>query len=62
MRDYRVFMHSRPAMCRTFYDGKVDVRAESDDEAVEIAINRAARVHGHRDWVIEKIESNWNRR
>lgn len=53
----RVWMHSRPAMGRTFYDGKVDVEADDFDEAREAAISRAARIHGHRDWVVEKIES-----
>lgn len=56
MNDYRVWMHSRPAMCRTIYEGKVDVAAESMDEAIEEAISRAARVHGHRDWKIERVE------
>lgn len=53
---YRVWMHSRAAMCRSYYEGKIDVAAESEDRAVEIAINRAARVHGHRDWVVDRIE------
>lgn len=56
MREYRVFMHSRPAMGRTFYDGKVDVRADDEDKAIEQAISRAARVHGHRDWKVERVE------
>ena len=56
MNSYRVWMHSRPAMCRTFYEGKVDVRAENDDEAIEVAISRAAGVHGHRDWKVERVE------
>lgn len=54
---YRVWMRTKPAMCRSFYDGKVDVRADSYDDAVEEAIRRAARVHGHRDFVIEKVEA-----
>lgn len=53
---YRVWMHRKPAMCRTFYDGKVDVYADGYDQAVEEAIRRAARVHGHRDFVVEKVE------
>jgi hypothetical protein len=50
-------MHSRPAMGRAFYEGKVDVNAENFDDATEEAIRRAARVHGHRDWAVDKIES-----
>jgi len=53
MKDYDVFMQSVPAVGRTFYDGKVSVRAETDDEAIEIAISKAAKVHGHRDWIVE---------
>lgn len=53
---FRVWMHTKPAMCRTFYDGKVDVVADSADAAVDEAIRRAARVHGHRDFVVDKIE------
>jgi len=56
MHFYRVWMRSRPAMGRTFYDGKVDVWAENDVEAEEEAVARAARVHGHRDWEIDRIE------
>jgi hypothetical protein len=56
MKDYRVWMHSRPAMGREFYEGKVDVRAENDEQAEEYAIQRAARVHGHRDWSVVKVE------
>lgn len=53
---YRVWMHSRPAIGRTFYDGKVEVIADTVAEAIESAIDNAARVHEHRDWVIERIE------
>lgn len=56
MTSYRVWMHTKPAMCRTFYDGKVDVVAESADDAIEEAIRRAARTHGHRDFVVKSVE------
>jgi len=56
-KSYRIHMHSRPAMGRTFYDGHVDVFAEDEDAATQAAIAKAARVHGHRDWIIEAIES-----
>ncbi len=53
---YRVWMHSRPAMCREFHDGKVDVAADDEETAIKRAKDRAASVHGHRDWVIERVE------
>jgi|GEM_PF-4258832 len=53
----KVHMHSRPAMCRTFYDGSVTVEADTFDEARERAIDKVAPVHGHRDWIIEKMET-----
>jgi hypothetical protein len=56
MNRYRVWMHTKAAMCRTFYDGKVDVTADCPSAAVEEAIRRAARVHGHRDFVVKNIE------
>jgi hypothetical protein len=55
-KSYRVHMYSRPAVGRTFYDGVVSVLAENDDDAIQIAIDRAARVHGHYDWVVVKVE------
>lgn len=56
-KSYRVWMHSKPAMARTYYRGKVDVHgAPSVEAAVEEAIRRAARVHGHRDWIVEWVE------
>lgn len=57
MRSYEVFMHSKHAMGRTFYAGSVRVRAESEDEAEDRAITKAAAVHGHREWVIERVET-----
>lgn len=53
---YRVWMHSRPAVCRTFYDGYVDVVADNYQDAVRWAIDRAARVHGHRDFIVDNVE------
>lgn len=53
---YRVFMQSRPAMGRTFYEGHSDVFAPNDVVAESLAINKVARVHGHHDWIITKIE------
>ena len=53
---YRVWMYSRPAMCRTHYHGKVDVIADDEEQAIERANRQAAQVHGHRDWVIERVE------
>ena len=32
---YRVWMYSRPAMCRTYYHGKVDVIADDEEQATE---------------------------
>lgn len=56
MKRYRVWMSTVPAMCRTYYDGKVDVVADSYDEAVEEAIRRAAKVHGHSEFNVKKVE------
>ena len=56
MKRYRVWMHTVPAMCRTFYKGKVDVEADSADAAIESAIWSAARVHGHKDFVVDSVE------
>lgn len=53
---YRVWMYSRPAMCRTHYHGKVDVIADDEEQAIERAKTEAAQVHDHRDWVIVRIE------
>lgn len=53
---YRVWMYSRPAMCRTYYHGKVDVIADDEEQAIERAKTEAAQVHDHRDWVIVRIE------
>ena len=53
---YRVWMYSRPAMCREHYHGKVDVVADDEEQAIERAKAAAARVHGHCDWVIERVE------
>lgn len=57
MTKYRVWMHTKAAMCRTFYDGKVDVIAESANDAIDEAIRRAQRVHGHRDFVVKSVEA-----
>ena len=53
---FRVWMRSRPAMCREFYDGYVLVAAKNPDAAIEQAKDRAARTHGHRDWVVERVD------
>ena len=53
---YRVWMYSRPAMCREHDHGKVDVADDDTQQAIERAKAQAARVHGHRDWVIERVE------
>ena len=53
---YRVWMHTKPAMCRTFYEGKVDVTADDSESAIDEAIRRAASVHGHRDFVVKSVE------
>ncbi|MGE3738209.1 MAG: hypothetical protein AB7I59_01725 [Geminicoccaceae bacterium] len=54
---YRVWMYSRPAMCREHYRGKVDVVTDDQEQATLRAKAQAARVHGHHDWVIERIET-----
>ena len=56
MDRYRVWMHTRSAMCRTYYSGKVDVVADGYDEAAEKAIRAASRTHGHSDFAIDKVE------
>lgn len=43
-------------MCREYYHGKVDVVADDEEQAILRAKTEAARVHGHRDWVIERVE------
>jgi hypothetical protein len=48
---FRVWMYSRPGLCREFYDGYVMVVAEDKDRAIERAKDR-----GHRDWIVERIE------
>ena len=53
---YRVWMSSRPTICREHYHDKVDVVADDEEPAIERAKTAAARVHGHRDWVIERVE------
>ena len=53
---YRIWMHSRPALGRSFYEGKVDVTADSVEDAIEGAITHSSWTHGHRDWKIERIE------
>lgn len=57
---YRVWMHSRPGMW-TFYEGKVDVFAENDEQAVVRALEDLRRGtfkdRPSRDsWVIERVE------
>ena len=49
-------MCSRPAICREHGHGKVDVADDDTQQAIERAKAQAARVHGHRDWVIERVE------
>lgn len=54
---YRVWMSTKPAMGRAFYEGKVDVYADSYDGAVREAIHQAASVHGHRDFSVKSVET-----
>ena len=49
-------MCSRPAIGREHDHGKVDVADDDTQQAIERAKAQAARVHGHRDWVIERVE------
>lgn len=56
MKKYRVQMHTKAAMGRTFYSGKVDVGADDAEAAINEAIRRAARVHGHRDFIVKSVE------
>jgi hypothetical protein len=53
---YRVHMESRPAIGRTFYDGHVDVHANDEGQAIDEATAKAAKVHGHRDWHVIRVE------
>lgn len=55
-RRRRVWIHSWPAMGREHYRGKVDVIADDTEPAIERDKAQAARVHGHHDWVIERVE------
>ena len=54
---YRVWMRSRPGMGREYDDGYVLVTAETPEAASERAKDRAHRVHGHRDWVVERVDA-----
>jgi hypothetical protein len=61
MTRYRVWMHSSPGMW-TFYEGKVDVFAESDVQAIDRALEDlrrgAFKDRPSRDsWVIERVET-----
>lgn len=53
---YRVWMSTKAAMGRTFYDGKVDVEASDAEAAIQEAIRRAALVHGHSDFNVKNVE------
>ena len=53
---HRVWMCSRPAIGREHDHSKVDVADDDTQQAIERAKAQAARVHGHRDWVIERVE------
>jgi hypothetical protein len=52
---YDVYLHSRPAMGREFYEGNVIVEADHPEQAIERAIHKVYLVHGHRDWKVDKV-------
>ena len=43
-------------MCREHDHGKVDVADDDTQQAIERAKAQPARVHGHHDRVIERVE------
>jgi hypothetical protein len=60
MHKYRVWMHSRPGMW-VFYEGKVDVFAANDAQAIDHALEDLRRGSfkdrpARDSWVIESVE------
>lgn len=53
---FTVWTHSRPGIGRTYYEGKVDVRATDQEQAISVALGRLARIYGHRDWHIDRVD------
>jgi len=62
MKKYRVWLRSRPGFYAQ-YDGKVDVMADSEDDAAEKALMKLKRgAFFDRDnsmWKIERVERIW---
>lgn len=59
MKKYFVWLRSRPGFCAQ-YDGKVEVLADDDDEAIELALLKLKRgAFWDRDnsmWKVDKVE------
>jgi hypothetical protein len=53
---FKVWLHSRPGVGRTYYEGFVEIVATDETEAEQAARARLRRVHGHGDWHIDGIE------
>lgn len=65
MKKWRVWLKSRPGFFAQ-YDGKIDVVAETDDDAVERALDRLkSGAFPDRDrsmWIVERVERLWGER
>lgn len=60
-RKFRVWMHSPPSPGWTYYDGKVDVFADDDEQAIERARRELKRGaffdRPESSWVVDRVEA-----
>lgn len=59
--NYRVHLHSKPSPSQTFYDGYMDVSAEDEEHAIDVALRLLKRGNfrerSSSDWRVEQVEA-----
>jgi hypothetical protein len=53
---YRIFASLPSGMCQPYYEGKVDVFARSEEDAIAKAKTEIRKVHGNREIKIKSCE------
>lgn len=60
MKDYRVYLHSKPGHW-TYYDGHVDVVADNEEDAEQRAKDKLRRTafpdRWSSSWIVDKVEA-----
>ncbi len=58
--NYRVHLHNKPSPSQTFYEGYLDVSAEDEEHAVDVALRLLKRGsfkdRASSDWRVEHVE------